>query len=433
MNSNSSKEIEIRNQQLVIYFYDGFLVLLGGNAYACYAALTLNKKYSFISNGITIDGPQYARLRISGNFRVLKNGEFNYSINPVIAILDDCRSQAKMARRGTEGKRNPFLSSSISSTLSTSTSKRFCRGPRVLLVGGAATGKSYTAVSLLNAATRSKEVKIGFFDLDVGQQAVGWPGCVSCLPVEEPLPLISPFSRLSSVSFFLGLLEVPQRSKERFLSMCRSCADIFGYHAEEDEALDCGGMIIKTMRWTSEFDLSLLCEIAFLFDVTHIVLVGSDLKLEEALRSATMIKTIKFLRVNSCPNFIQRVCKRSKLPQLWNTMRIKQYFEGTLEQPLRPVRLVCRTSSVKFYDATTLKLLPPSSVSVRSLCSISKLDVPPNDVQHSSSAGFIVILEMGEDYFSFLAPQSGPLYTNHILVSPVISLPVADIPPLEEI
>lgn len=436
MNPSRSSEIELKSQQLVVYFYDGFFVLLGGSAYACCSALTSNKKYSFVSSGITIDGPQYARLRISGRFKVLDDEIFNYSISPVIAVLDDVRCQARAAReakKGKDGGRFATSSPSLFSSFSSSTPKTFCHGPRVLVVGNGFSGKSYTAVSLLNAGTKSKEFKICFCDLDVGQQAAGWPGCISCLPVEEPLPLVSPFSRLSCVSFFFGLLAVPQRSKERFLSMCRSCADIFAYHAEDDEALDCGGMIINTMRWSTEFDISLLCEVAFLFDITHIVFAGSDLKLEEALRSATMAKAIKFLHVNTCPNFIQKSCRRSKLTEQWNIMRIKEYFHGTPEQPLRAVRLVCATSAVKFYDASTYQPLSPREVPERSFSSVSKLDVPPDDVQHSSSAGFIIILEMGEEYFSFLAPQSGPLYTNHILVSRVIVLPVEDIPPVEVI
>lgn len=430
MNSVRSTEIELRNQQLVLYFEDGFFVLVGGDAYVCCASLTPNKKYSFTSTGVKVDAPQYARLRICAKFTILQSEGLEYSINPVIATLDVARCTAKATRTTTEGKINH---SSVSSSFSSLSTKSFCRGPRVLIVGSAQTGKTYTTISLANSATRSQEFKVGVFDLDVGRQAIGSPGCISCIPVEEPLPLVSPFSQLSSLSFFFGLLDVPQKSKERYLTMCRSCADIFAYHAEEDEALDCGGMIISTMRYSKDSHLPLICEVALLFDVTHVVLTERNLKLEEALRSATVVKRVQFLHVNSSPNFVRQACKMREYDQHFNTLRIKQYFEGTVEQPLKPVRLVCATASVKFYDAATYKLLPPRSVPERSLCSVSKLDVPPDDVQHSSSAGFIVILEVGDDFFSFLAPQAGSLYTNHIVVSSLIALPVEEIPPFEEI
>lgn len=412
-------EFDLKRSQLRVFVNDGYIRLVGGKAFVCYAPLVLNKKYYFASRGFTIEVPSGARIQISGRF-MTENDELNYSLDEVVSKLDEARASALVE-----------LESGSAPNDSINRQQHLTRGPRVVVVGGANTGKSYTGLSLVNAAMASKEFSIGYVDVDVGQQGVSVPGCISCVLVEDVLPFDSPFAQLASTAFFYGEVSVTRRGKGRYLSLCESCAEICAGNAEQNRKLDAGGMIINTMGWTRDTGLELLREQVVLFHATHIILTEEDPELEDTLKEAMYGQTVQFLHVKPTPSIAKKLPKK-KINLFFRDSRIKQYFEGTPDMELKPVRSRCRITDVEFIDTATMKTIKDTtSIQERTLCAVSKMDVR-NDIRKSSVAGFIVILEMGTEFFSFLAPQPGNLPCNKILVSPIIQLSATHVPPLDD-
>lgn len=412
---SKNEEFVLKNEQFFLTLLNGSFVLMQGEALVCCAPLVVNKQYTFKSRSFTFEVPKFARIRISGEYS-FERGESNFSLQEVVSRLDQARAFASAHLQGgdslSEADRN-FSTNSF--------------GPRVLIVGDVNTGKSYTALSLINSATRCKEFAVAYVDADVGQQGVSCPGCVSTVLVDTPQSILFPFTDLLPASFFFGEVQVTARSKERYIEYCQSCFHIFRQHAQSMHSLGAGGLVINTMGWINKLGLTILCELAVVFEVTHIVLTSEDAELEAALRQAVCGQPVEFLRVH-LGNGSSKT-KSGKGKAVTNRgLQIKRYFEGTVERPLIPVRVCCPIKEVEFFDASTYKPLPLNRLRKLALCSASKLDAP-NDLRRSSSAGFLVILEVGEEYVSFLSPQSGYV-PKKILVSPTIEMPPHLLPPI---
>lgn len=411
-----SEDIVLRREQIVVYFLEGSVTLLEGAANCCYAPLQLNVRYSFKEHGVTFEVPNGARISLEGKYK--KNfDEYNNSLDEVVRVIDEARAQALIDRESNGGRRK------------NDDDNVFLLGPRVMFIGSSNTGKSYNTLAVANEAVRTGDFSLAYVDTDVGQQVVSCPGTVSCALITEVLPVVSPFAGLRSTSYFLGVVAAPpRRDNKKYLELCRCCKDVIANNAITDAKLDCGGAIINTMGWVEGNGLTLLCEQVVIFEITHIILTEENEELETAIRAAAagLNHEVYFLHVKPSPS----IAKTNKKSSFFRHQQIMRYFLGTPEHPLKCPHATCKISSVEFYDSLTLKPIADlHSIRPNALCSCSVEE--DKNLRKSRSAGFIIITEIGDDFFGFISPFAGRLPSRLILVSPIIDVPSHLIPPVE--
>ncbi|AAZ11928.1 pre-mRNA cleavage complex II Clp1-like,conserved, putative [Trypanosoma brucei gambiense DAL972] len=421
MSSNCrTEEFNLERKELKIRFRSsGYVVLTDGAATIFGAPLKKNTRYDFSMCSIPVVSPVACRLHVGGDFTSVVT-YIRTDVYDIHAVLDFARHEA--SKRGV-----PSLNDTNPGGTSSNSLKEGPWGPRVLVVGDVNTGKSSLCRSLANMAVASQVHGVALVDVDVGQQGITCPGSVATAFVDNYLPIDEGFNTVMPLTAFFGDKTVNASTRGRYLDLCASLARGIISFSLATPKFAAGGVIVNTMGWVTDMGLDLLFQLLSVFSITHVVVCGSGNKLTETLRNAVIDEKIIFLKYPKQTGVFKR---KGNVRDSWRAEQIVSYFQGTKRTPLLSYRAVCYVKDVHFIHALKLEPLSWKDVEPLSLAAVSWTDSleAVNDI---NVAGFIVLLEVGETFFSFLSPVAGTLPKPFILVSPTIRLPRDKVPPLQ--
>ncbi|KAG8346468.1 putative mRNA cleavage and polyadenylation factor CLP1 P loop [Trypanosoma vivax] len=408
----SHKNFELERSELSLHFIGpGAVVLVDGVASAHGAPLKKNVRYNFAHCGVPVVCPLSCRLHVEGNFTYAV-GLINSHVDDIHAVIDLARAEATIGTANSENKPR--------------SSERCVRGPNVLVIGDNNTGKSSICRALANLATSSQTYGVALVDADVGQQGITCPGSIATVFVEQYIPVDDGFNTMMPLTFFLGDKTVTPSTRRRYLDFCALTAQAVGSVRASKPKFALGGMIVNTMGWVTGLGRDILLDLLSVFDVTHVVVCGSDEELADEVRRAMIGRTVAILSYPKQPRMFPRDTSQRRLSR---TEQLCKYFLGTIRTPLSSFRGVAFIKDVHFIDAVTLERLTWCDVKPLSLAAVSWAD-SLEMVSEANIAGFIVMLEVGKKFFSFLSPAAGSLPKPFLLVSPVIKLPWEKVPPI---
>ncbi|ORC90833.1 putative pre-mRNA cleavage complex II Clp1 protein [Trypanosoma theileri] len=406
---------ELERSELNIHFTGaGSIVLLDGAATIFGAPLRRNVRYNFAKSGIPVVCLTNCRLHIEGEFSAVVS-VLNSAANDVHAVLDFARVEAA----------SKISSSSSSKSVVHESHEEPIQGPRVLVVGDQNTGKSSLCRNLVNLATTGQTYGVSLVDVDVGQQSISCPGSIATAFIENFIPVDEGFNTMAPLTFFFGDKTVTTSSRKRYLDLCAKTSQAIASVGLSKPKYAIGGVIVNTMGWTTGIGRDILFELLSVFSITHVVICGSDGDLAEDLRGATIGQNITILCYPKQPRMFQRGASQLSDSR---TEQLVTYFQGTLRTPLSPYRGVALVKDVQFVNALTLEIISWQEVKPLSLASVVWTDSLEN-IDEANVAGFIVLLEIGRKFFSFLSPAPGSLPKPFLLVSPIIKLPGSKVPP----
>ncbi|CCW61595.1 unnamed protein product [Phytomonas sp. EM1] len=409
---------------LVLHFNGvGSVVLIDGSASIFCANLTRNARYHFDKRSIPIEVPVSARFDVEGDF-VAHHSVLDSTVEDLNAVLDAARADAFVEL----GMHRPAPAASPNDRRGEAGNpdEEAYAGPRVLVVGDQNMGKSSLCRALVNLGVRGRRCGITFVDADVGQQGVSCPGSVSAVFMEGPVPVDEAFNAVMPLSFFFGSKVVTVATRKRYLDLCACIAQAATAVGFAKPHFQCGGMIINTMGWTTGLGQDLLIELAAIFSATHVIVAGSDVALETAMENSVLGRSVRVMRYPKQSLILKR--NASLLAEM-RTQQLVSYFVGTPRTPLLPARLVAKTTEVYFLNSLTLDLMSWQDIKSCSLAAVVWADSVETAAE-ANVAGYIVLLEIGKRFFSFLSPASGALPKPYLLVSSTISLPPSKVPPL---
>ncbi|KEG15624.1 pre-mRNA cleavage complex II Clp1 protein [Trypanosoma grayi] len=400
---------ELERGELNLHFTGaGSVVLVDGAATVFGAPLKRNVRYNFCKCGLPVACPLACRVHVEGDFRAAV-GLLDSAVDDLHAVLDLARTDAAM---------------SISGVSRDSNEDGPC-GPRVLVVGDQNTGKSSLCRALANMATAGQQYGVALVDADVGQQGIACPGSIATAFLENYIPVDDGLNTMMPLTFFLGDETVSASSRKRYLDLCAFTSQAIASVCMAKQKYALGGVIVNTMGWTTGVERDILFELLSVFSITHVVLCGSDGELADEVRKAVIGHSITILTYPKQPRIFPRGMLQHRESR---TEQLVSYFRGTMRTPLSPHRGVAFVKDVQFVHALTLKVLSWEEVKPLSLAAVSWSD-SLETVEEANVAGFIVLLEIGKKFFSFLSPAAGSLPKPFLLVSPIVKLPSSKVPP----
>lgn len=417
--------LDVQLTTLTIHFGagGGHLVLLDGSATIFRAALMRNVRYTFGKSGVPVMVQESARFDVEGDFSV-RRGILDTAVDDIHAILEAARAGAVNAVSARQAKQ---LEEQTGGAVAPE--EEVYSGPRVIVVGDQNTGKSALCRSLVNAAVSKQNGRnygVAFIDVDVGQQSISVPGSVAAVFVEAPVPVDEGFNTMMPLSFFFGDKQVNPTTRKRYLDLCACSAQACAAVGYAKPPYECGGMVINTMGWTRDLGRDLLLELLSIFAVTHVVVTGSDLDLETAMRNAVLGRPVEVVRYPTQEGIPRRVgasLSDARVAQLVS------YFSGTARTPLSPNRSVANAVDLVFLNALSLNRMTPKDIPP---CCVAAVVWAENEetAGEANVAGYVILIDMSATYFSFLSPAPGPIPKPYLLVSPTLILPSSKIPPV---
>jgi polyribonucleotide 5'-hydroxyl-kinase len=395
----------------------GAVVLLSGRAELYRGALTRNLRYSFPAEAcIVVEAFDDAVLQVEGPATV-SQGPLNGTLDEVHALLDTARADAAVAIKERE-----------SNALSTSEElKESWQGPRVLVVGENQWERETVVRSLLNLAVRrGSPYGVGCIDVDVAMPLIGCPGTISTVFAEEPVIAPDDFDVMMPLTFFHGTPSVTSATRNRYLDLCVcavQAATSLGFAKAEFEA---GGLLIHSISPSNELQHDLLSDLVAIFAVTHVIITGANYDLERFLLNSVLGRSVTFLRA---PRMAGVVPPSADAAASRRRLQLERYLFGTVRTPRLPVRGVARMSDLELLHAETLQRLEWSDVPDLSVAAVVWADTSAS-AGEANVAGFVVLLEVGKEFVSFLAPAGGELPKPFLIVSPTLQLPRELVMPL---
>lgn len=388
----------------------GAIVLLSGRAELHRAALTRNLRYTFPAEAcIVLEAFDDAVVQLEGPATV-SQAPLNTTLDDIHALLDTARADAALAIR--ERERSALSSSEEL--------KESWQGPRVLIVGDHQWERETVARSLLNLAVRrGSPYGVGFIDVDVAMPLVSCPGTVSAVFAEEPVTAPDDFDVQMPLAFFHGTPSVTSATRKRYLDLCVCAAQAATSLGFADAKFEAGGLLIHTLSPSTTIQHDLLSDLISIFAATHIVVTGANLELERFLYNAVLGRSVTFLRV---PRLAGVAPPSSVAAQERRQRQLSNYFYGTARSPRMPVRGVARLADVELLHSETLQRLDWSEVPDRGLAAVVWADTSAS-AEEANAAGFVVLLEVGKEFISFLAPAGGELPKPFLILSPTLQLP----------
>lgn len=425
---SSSREEYFDAESVAIGFEEGgSLVLLSGRAQIYRDALLSNIRYTFHRTAaVVVDVATSATIQVVGATSILRR-PFDGFLDELHCFLDAARVEAKLAI----ADRNKGSRTSATAGPSTASGDREAlekwQGPRVMVVGGAARDRQLLCRSLLNLAVGGGEFGVSYLDVDLETPSLTTAGSVAAVFVEEPVGSLENFNAVMPLSFFHGDRAVNSRTRKRYLDLCACAAQAATALGFSNPKFEAGGFLVNTMSPTTELKHDILVELLSIFSVTHVIIADSDTQLEKVLLNAVLGRTIAVLqapKLSLLPSFGSVKERQQSVDQTL------QYFFGTSRTPLQPVRGVARTSEITFLQVEAeLTVINWSDIPDCSIAAVVWADTIETAAE-ANVAGYVVLLEVGRYFFSFLSPSGGNLPKPFLLVSPTLQLPKHLVMPL---
>ncbi|KAG2483832.1 hypothetical protein HYH03_017355 [Edaphochlamys debaryana] len=306
------------------------------------------------------------------------------------------------------------------------------RGPVVVVVGPTDSGKSTLCRMLCNWAVRS-EWQPTFVDLDVGQGSVTAPGCLSAVPVEQPVDPQEGFAADIPLAFFYGHAS-PGENPTLFKALCDKLAALLQRRAAADAKASASGLVINTFGWVDGVGYELQKHIISSFQA-DVVLVMEDrlhFQLQQDLKSSPRTSIVKLAKSGGV------VTRQTDERRTARDHRIREYFYGTPTAPLQPATQTIRASDIAVYrigtgprapssalplgasslaDPLRLTGLPPSLDWQQALMAVSYA-ATPEQILNSNVAGFVLVKEVdtARGTVTLTTPAPGPLPGRYLVL-----------------
>ncbi|KAK3592967.1 hypothetical protein CHS0354_023189 [Potamilus streckersoni] len=307
--------------------------------------------------------------------------------------------------------------------------KERVRGPRVMVVGPADSGKSTVCRLLLNYAVRIGRTPV-FIDLDVGQSDVSIPGTIGALTVERPADVEEGFNQCAPLVFHYGHV-TPATNLKLYNILVSRIADVVNMKCDASKKANLSGIIVNTGGWVRGAGYDSLKHAAGSFEVDLIIVMY-----EERLYTELKKDMPEFVRLVLLPKSGGVVVRSQSYRGDARERKVREYFYGprnnlfphTFEVKFSEVKLFkigaptlpdsCLPLGMKSQDNKT-KIVPvqPSTSLVHHVFSVSNANSPEENLIEINVLGFIVMVEINleKQCFTVLSPSPRPLPKSILL------------------
>lgn len=307
-------------------------------------------------------------------------------------------------------------------------------------------GKSTLCRILLNYAARRGWAPI-FVDLDPDLGTIGLPGSIGALSIEAPIDIETGLSLRSSMLMHFGHTNPSAeegKSDLLYQELVKNMAQIVNSKLEQDRKSYYSGVIINTPDWSNDNGYKQLLHACKVFHV-NMVLVMDDEVLQDDLRKDLEKQCPEPVTVISVPKTVGIVTRMPDSNVELRLRRIKEYFYGTPNEPLNPMRSDIKFSYLKrlIYHIGNPLMLPDSLMPLGTKpqsgqVKVTHYDCKPSDLLHhvlsisfcriddvleNSEAvlqknimGFICVTNVDNDIVSILTPQKIPSPMDYVLL-----------------
>mmetsp|Transcript_7146 Transcript_7146/g.9944 ORF Transcript_7146/g.9944 Transcript_7146/m.9944 type:complete len:307 (-) Transcript_7146:477-1397(-) len=294
-------KLEKENELRIEAKGDITLQLQGGGAEIFGSELVAKKKYTFTDSKIAVFTWTGCKLTIDGKYEVAYTSEETPMVSYINthAAIDKMRQDSKA--KGSKG-----------------------RGPVVMITGLQDSGKSTLSRILLSYAVRCGWQPT-FVDVDVGQNEISSPGCLTACPVDQQIGIDSSWTNRAPVVYYYGHT-TPAKNKEIYKKLIGRVADAVEKRCQRNTAGKHSGVIINTSGWVDGGGQELILSIAKKFKV-HVILVLGQEKLVSDLKSSEELRELEttVVKLDTSGGVVSR---SSNIRSALRNLKLRQYFYG---------------------------------------------------------------------------------------------------------
>lgn len=141
-------------------------------------------------------------------------------------------------------------------------------GPVIAIVGPTDSGKSTSAIALINYAIQSNRTPI-YVDLDLGQGKLSVPGTFAAVKVENAIDFDGEFNARDKnmISYFVGSNNPGEHVTQHNLIVSKFAEALFLIMENRNSTSKHSGIIINTCGWVEGIGYSILKHILYAFRV----------------------------------------------------------------------------------------------------------------------------------------------------------------------
>ncbi|SCU79747.1 LAFA_0B05358g1_1 [Lachancea sp. 'fantastica'] len=298
------------------------------------------------------------------------------------------------------------------------------QGPRVLLVGNRASGKTSLAKTLSSYAIKTRDQGPVVVNLDPQQCIYTPPGCLSATPISDLIDVQNNGWGHSTTSGATALhakqplvknfgLERISRNREWYRVQLQQLATSLDARLANDAALRRAGIIVDTPALREmgegeddEYDFSLIHEIVNLFHINAVVVCASDDTLAVKLHRELPVETLTIVRLPTSSGVVLHDDVQIRALQ---SGAIRDYFYGDSSTVLSPYAVSVDSDAVTVWEPENaisgsseapqarLKSVEVNASNLQhALVAISYAprSASPEEVARSGVLGFALILEV---------------------------------------
>lgn len=206
-----------------------------------------------------------------------------------------------------------------------------------------------------------------YVDLDVGQNQISIPGCISASSIFEPIDVEEPFFNLSPIVYFYGH-ETPSKNIDLYKRQVETLASVLKGKVNKDPEAKLGGLYVNTCGWVDQGGYGLLLHAIKTFGIDHVLVVGDPrlgARLSKELHDkkkfdespsdyfveASSIKVERLQKSGGVVNRSQTFRKSSR------SHKIHEYFYGPLST-LSPHTILVKFDDVEIVQIGAQALTP---------------------------------------------------------------------------
>ncbi|GFR40680.1 hypothetical protein Agub_g1271, partial [Astrephomene gubernaculifera] len=312
-----------------------------------------------------------------------------------------------------------------------------CRGPVVAVVGPTDSGKSTLCRMLGNWAVRSGW-QPAFVDLDVGQGTITAPGCLSAVPLEQPVDVEAGFLADLPLAFYYGHTS-PGENPALFKALTDKLAALLQRRAQADPRAGASGLLINTFGWVDGLGYELQKHVIQAFQCDVVLVMEQDrlhATLQQDLKATCPRTTI--LKLPKSGGAVKREGDERRSAR---EHRVREYFYGSPACPLQPATQTVRAADLAVYrigsgprapntalplgavslaDPLRLQNLPPNLELLQCLLAVSHA-ATPDQILNSNVAGFVLVkdVDTARGTITLTSPAPGPLPGRYLILGSI--------------